>query len=71
MHLVKARQTKKWSIHKVANVLNIDVHHYYRIEVGAIKKVNFVLMCRIASALEIDLNKLYRLENDYLKEETS
>ena len=70
MHLVKARQAKRLSMNRLADMIGIDLHYYYRIEVGTIKRVSFIMMCRIASVLEIDLNKLYRFENDYLKKET-
>ena len=68
MYLVNKRQDLDMSIRETSRVLDMDVHHYRRIEQGHIAHVGFITFCRIADALDISLNELYKLELVYQQE---
>lgn len=68
MYLVNRRQELDMSIRQTSRVLEMDVHHYRRIEQGHIAHVGFITFCRIAEALRISLDELYQLELSYQKD---
>ena len=68
MYLVNKRQDMDMSIRETSRVLDMDVHHYRRIEQGHIAHVGFITFCRIADVLDISLNELYEMELVYQKE---
>lgn len=69
MYLVNQRQALGLSMLQTSSILDLDFHHYYRIEMGQIKRVSFLILCRIARVLEISLDDLYKLETTYQAEE--
>ena len=68
MYLVNKRQVLDMSIRKTSSVLDMDVHHYRRIEQGHIAQVGFLTFCKIARVLEISLEELLEQELLYQQE---
>ena len=69
MYLVNQRQALGLSMLQTSSILDLDFHHYYRIEMGQIKRVSFLILCHIAHVLEISLDDLYEMETIYQAEE--
>lgn len=68
MYLVDKRQELNMSIRQTVKNLDMDFHHYYRIEMGMIQKVNFLTLCKIARVLDISLDDLYAFESSYIRD---
>jgi len=66
MYLVKQRNKLNLSMRKVAEMANLDFHHYCRIETGQIKSVGFITFCKIARVMSIELSELFTAEAEYL-----
>ena len=66
MYLVKQRKKLNLSMRKAAKIAELDFHHYYRIETGQIRLVNFIVLCKIGQAMSIELNELFAAEAEYL-----
>jgi transcriptional regulator with XRE-family HTH domain len=68
MYLVKRRQELDMSMNETSRVVDMDFHHYRRIEQGNIDQVGFLLFCRIAHALGFGLDEILEQELIYQQE---
>lgn len=67
VYLAQAREKKNLTMRDVAETLQVDFHYYYRIEIGEIKRINFLTFSKIGHLLDIPLETLYSLEEAYLE----
>ncbi len=68
MYLVNKRQDLDMSIRETSRILDMDVHHYRRIEQGLIAQPGFLIFCKIAHGLEISLEEFFKQELLYQQE---
>ena len=66
MYLYEARQTKNYSMRKVANEALISYQHYCNLETGKRGgKVSFLILYRISKVLDLDIDYVYEKEKEY------
>ena len=68
MYLVNKRQDMNLSMRGTSRLIGMDFHHYRKIELGMVRHVTFMNLCKIGIGLEISLEDLYDMETLYQSE---